>query len=233
MKLRIAAIIVFLAGATLLSGSVMRSRKARTTKPKPFVVQYLAYRPNKSGALEVYEFRVRAVSQTGEWKETRYSTYGKAFTWGAQKDGLFTASEDSRQFYGEFNPEIATTAMRSEDELKNNPQFAGTEEIAGLSTYILRMNDAGLEANYSPKTGMTALKEVLRDTKTNAVIYLQEAVSVEFRDLSVDEIKLPDLPVRFDLINHRIEVMQAAHQDNKAAALSEAVSKFRSDQSRK
>lgn len=230
MKLRIAAFTIFLFGVILLTGSVVRSRRAKTTKPRPFVVQYLAYRPDKSGSLEVYEFRVRAVSQTGEWKETRYSTYGKAFTWGAENAGLFTADEGSRQFYGEFNPEIAKAAMRSEDELKNSPQFAGTEEIAGLTTYILKINDAGLEANYSPRTGMTVLKEVLRDPKTNAVLYLQEAVSVEFRDLSAEEIKLPELPVRFDLINHRIEVMQAAHQDTKAAALSEAISRFRKGQ---
>lgn len=230
MKLRIIALIIFLAGATLLTGSIVRSQKAKATKPMPFVVQYLAYRPDKNGSLEVYEFRVRAVSQTGEWKETRYSTYGKASTWGAQNDGLFTVNEDSRQFYGEFDPELARTAMRSEDELKNSPQLAGTEEIAGLNTYILRINDAGLEANYSPKTGMTSLKEVLRDRQTNAVLYLQEAVSIEFRNLSEEEIKLPQLPVRFDLVNHRIEVLQAAHQDNKATELRQSMSRFRAAQ---
>ena len=77
---------------------------------------------------------------------------------------------------------------------------------------------------------MTVLKELARDPSTNAILYLQEAVSVEFRDLSADEIKLPDLPVKFDLINHRIETMKAAHQDDKAAALSEAMAKFRARQ---
>lgn len=120
--------------------------------------------------------------------------------------------------------------MRSEEELKNSPQLVGTEEIAGLNTYILRINGAGVEANYSPKTGMTVLKEMARDPKTSAILYLQEAVSVEFRDLTTDEIKLPELPVKFDLVAHRIETMKAAHQDDKAAALSEAVDKFRARQ---
>lgn len=230
MKLRIVAVIICLVGVALLTGSVVRSGKARATKPKSFVVQYLAYHPDKNGSLEVHEFLARAVSQTGEWKETRYSTYGKAQTWGADSRGVFTVGEDSRQFYGQFEPEIARVAMRSEEELKNSPQLAGTEEIAGLNTYILRIDGTGVEANYSPKTGMTVLKELARDPKTNAILYLQEAVSVEFRDLSADEIQLPELPVRFDLINHRIETMRAAHQDEKAAALSEAMSKFRARQ---
>lgn len=230
MKLRIVAISIFVIGVALLTGSVVRSGKATVTKPKSFVVQYLAYHPDKNGSLAVDEFRVRAVSQTGEWKETRYSTYGKAQTWGADSSGLFTVSESSRQFYGEFQPEIAKAAMRSEEELKNSPQLVGTEEIAGLNTYALRISGTGVEANYSPKTGMTVLKELARDPSTNAILYLQEAVSVEFRDLSADEIKLPDLPVKFDLINHRIETMKAAHQDDKAAALSQAMAKFRARQ---
>ena len=82
MKLRIVDITIFVIGVALLTGSVVRSGKATVTKPKSFVVQYLAYHPDKNGSLAVDEFRVRAVGQTGEWKETRYSTYGKAQTWG-------------------------------------------------------------------------------------------------------------------------------------------------------
>lgn len=230
MKLRIVAIGVFVIGVALLTGSVVRSGKATATKPKSFVVQYLAYHPDKNGSLEVDQFMVRAVSQTGEWKETRYSTSGKIQTWGADSRGVFTVGEDSRQFFGEFAPEIARGAMRSEEELKNSPQLVGTEEIAGLNTYILRINGTGVEGNFSPKTGMTVLKEMARDPETKAILYLQEAVSVEFRDLSADEITLPELPVKFDLVNHRIEAMRAAHQDDKAAALSEAITKFRAQQ---
>ncbi len=89
------------------------------TEPRPFVVHYIAYSPEKGDSLEPVEYSIRAVNADGEWKETRYSlTESKRSKLGASKDGLFIINGDSRQYYGDFNAEIARTAMRSEKELK-------------------------------------------------------------------------------------------------------------------
>ncbi len=61
-----------------------------------------------------------------------------------------------------------------------------TEEVAGLKVYVL-MVGGNLEQSYSPLTGTTPLKTVIYSEPGDAVpVLVQEAVNVEFRELSHD-----------------------------------------------
>ncbi|HXG64094.1 MAG TPA: hypothetical protein VNO70_03245 [Blastocatellia bacterium] len=232
MKFKMVALLIFLCGLTLFSVSMIQSKRAETIAPKTprsFVVHYLASRADNGGPLKPYEYRVRAVNSMGEWKETRYSFDGKVSTWGAAKDGLQIISGNSRQYYGEYNPEVAKTAMRSEEVLKKHPQLTRIEEIAGLKTYILR-NEYGDEAGYSPETGVTTLKEVARSGPgSDTIIHLQEALNVEFRELSENEVRLPDLPIRFDLAQQKAQALRAAGHHERADALEQGISKLKAN----
>jgi hypothetical protein len=235
MRLRIVCLVIFLCGLGLFTASITRSREVPATEtakiePRPFVVHYIAYSPEKGDSLEPVEYSIRAVNADGEWKETRYSlTETKRSTLGASKDGLFIIKGDSRQYYAEFNAEIARNAMRSEKEMKLNPQFTRTEQLAGLTTYILKVEN-GMEIGYSPLTGATPLKEVLySNSDNNKILHLLEAVKVEFRELSKDEIDFPVLPVRFDIAEQKIESLKSAGFDKQAEVLRQGINKLKSN----
>jgi hypothetical protein len=170
---------------------------------------------------------VRAVSSTGEWKETRYSFDGKISTWGATKEGLFSVNGNAPQYFGDYDMEVAKNAMRSEEDLKKHPQLVRTEQIAGLRAYVLR-DVHGSEGYYSPETGKTILKEIIHASpNTDTIVHLTEALKVEFRDLSEDEAQLPDLPLRFDLADDKVRTLREAGQSERADRLQQAINKFK------
>lgn len=228
MKLRIASLMVLICGASLFAFGLLRSRKAEATgitAARPFVVQYLVSRLD-NGSLKPYEYRIRAVSADGEWKETRYSFEGKVSTWGGTKEGLYLVANGVRQYYGEFKAEISRSAMRSEYELKNSPQLTRVEQIAGLKTYILKNKD-GDEGGYSPETGITTLKEVAHSKdSSDTVVHSLEALSVEFRELSPNELQLEDLPIRFDIANKKVAALERSGLHDAAEALRKAINRM-------
>lgn len=139
------ALIIFLLGSGLLAGSIMKAQRAKKTAPtavRSFVVQYLVSRSENGGSFIPYEYDIRAVSSTGEWKETRYSFDNKVSTWGGASDGLYMVSGGFRQYFGDYDLEFTKSAMRSEEEFKTSPQFIRVENLLGLTTYVLK-DDAG------------------------------------------------------------------------------------------
>jgi hypothetical protein len=171
---------------------------------------------------------VRAVDSTGEWKETRYAFDGKVSRWGAAKDGLYTISENARQFYGEFDIEVAKKPMASEEGFKKHPQLVRTEQIAGLKTYVLK-DQNGIETSYSLQTGKTILKAAIYSNDDSSLIDLVEALKIEFRELTGDEAQLPDLPVRFDIVEQKIQTLRAAGQVNHAERLQQAAYRLKAN----
>lgn len=227
MKLKVASLVIFLAGSALFTGSIVRSYKKAPKAPRSFVVQYLVSRSEDGGPLVPYEFDVRAVSASGEWKETRYSFEGKVSTWGGAADGLYIVSGKSRQYYGESNLELARTAMRYEEGLKKHPQLVRTEVVAGLKTYVLREPN-GSEGSFSPETGITTLKEAIySEPDSDTVIHLQEALNIEFRELSQGEAELPDLPVAFDVAEKKAQSLRAAGNAERAEILLQAINRLK------
>lgn len=84
---------------------------------------------------------------------------------------------------------------------KNHPEFVREEFVAGLKTYVHRAvhadgSGAWIENFYAPETGLTALKTVMHHG--DGAEYVIEAINVQFRDVSDEEVALPNLPIRFD-----------------------------------
>ena len=235
MRLRIISLILFVCGVTLFTGSVIKARKAKNLAPRSFVVQYLVSRSENNNALTPCEYRVRWTSSTGEWKETRYSFKdGKVSTWGGAGDGLYLISGNSRQYFGDNNLESARVAMRSAEGFKSSPTFKRTEQLLGLTTYVLKDPNPvwDIEVNYAPETGPTSLKHVIHANSGDgeSFIEVKEAINIEFRDLSEDEVKLPDLPVRFDIAEQKAKDLKAAGQLERANSFLEAANKLKTMQ---
>jgi hypothetical protein len=227
MKLRTLALATFLCGCVLLGISLIKVNKAKAVESEPttvrsFVMQSLVSQSENGASLTPIGFYIRAVSSTGEWKETRYSFDGKVSALVGAKDGLYVINENSKQLYGESNPELFRSAMRSEEKLQRSPQFIGTDEVAGIKTYVLR-HKMGDEGHYSPLTGATPLKLVFRASLEGPPVRVIEALSVEFRPVSEEEVSAGDLPVELDVIRERVESLKRAGANQQAQRLEQFI----------
>jgi len=231
MKLRILSLVVFISGFALLAGSLIKDRKAKaialeSTEARSFVIHSLVSSSENGDPLTPQGFHVRAVSATGEWKETRYSFDGRVSTLAGTKDGIYVISGKSKHLYGQNKIELINNLMRSEEELRNNPQFVGTEEVAGIKTYVLRHKMGG-EAYYSPLTGVTPLKLVLRDNMGSPPVMVIEALSVEFRAFSDKDINIDNLPIELDVAKARLESLKSAGASQQAQKLEQFIEEIR------
>lgn len=231
MRLKLVSLLVLCVGSALLVGALIRGGNVnakRSTKLRSFVVHYLASRSDDGKTLTPYEYRIRAVSPDGGWKETRYSFDNRVATWGADSTGLYTISGSTKNYYGESNSQVLRTWLPSTEDLKNSPQYLKTDVIAGLQAYVLRTVN-GDESSYSPETGATTLKEVIVAEKgSDSIVHQIEALKVEFRELSDSETQLPNLPLKFEIAEQRIRAMREAGLSEAANDLEQAMRILRS-----
>jgi hypothetical protein len=54
---------------------------------------------------------------------------------------------------------------------------------------------------------------------SNGEAFIEEAVSLEFRDVSDEEVTLPGLPVNFDYVERKIESLRACGIDRGSSAI--------------
>lgn len=233
MRLRIIASITFVCGLVLFTTSIVSSRKA-ASQPSPqsqsFVIDYLVYQAEEGGTLKLTSYQERVVSATGEWKETRRSIEGKVTTLAGTSEGLFIVNEkeQSKQLYGPSSAQGATGQTGSADMLKNHPLLVRTEELAGRKAYILKPPGGRMEMGYAPETGQTLLKEVIFSSpESDSIIFIKEAVKIEFREVSEDELKTPDLPIRFDLANEKLKALRESGRQDAADSLQRLIDKYK------
>jgi len=235
MKLKVVATAVFLLGLALFVNSQISAQKAtqpESSEQKPFVIHYLVSRSSDGGALQPYEYRVKYVNSSGEWKESRYSFDGKVVTWSASKDGLFIVGKDSRQYYGKYDPEMIRHPNASKEAITSSPQFTRTERVAGLEAYVLKETgpSAETETAVAVETGKIPLRTVsILKQGDRQVVHRIEAVGVEFRDIADDEYQLANLPIRFELAGQRVQSLKQAGQSELAATLESAMNKLKAN----
>jgi hypothetical protein len=107
--------------------------------------------------------------------------------------------DDRLEYSGTADVELERDKTASTaDWITKSPGYVGTESLAGLKVYTTHDNadDEWMESAYSPLTRGTPLRfrRHFRNVEEN-----EEAVSVDFREVSADEIKPPDLPISFEL----------------------------------
>jgi hypothetical protein len=230
MRPRIIASVIFLCGLAFLITSMIATRKAKgepTSQPKSFLVHYLVSRAGEDGVFRLSEYEERAVSSTGEWKETRRHVDGTVATLAGTSEGLYVIKGESKYLYAERAG--SGQGIVPEEVLKNHPDLVSIEELAGLKTYILKSRESGVETGYAPETGRTALKLVLRTSPDSAPVLIKEAVKVEFRDLSEDELKSPDLPVKFDMAEERIRALRNSGRQDTADSMERLMEKIKAN----
>lgn len=199
---KITAVVVFAVGASLLIKAAIADQD-RT--PKSFLITYKVSRIETNIAPVVEEIRVQAVRPNGEYKlSIYYLASGKTVEYVAGRDSVYEIKSDSLQYFGNaLSPELRKS-FQSPAFLKSHPNFSREESVCGLTTYVLHTQDGDewIEGYSAPETGNIPLKTVLYHGNGSYTVI--EAISVQFLDVPDGEVRLPDLPVRFDAAEQRV-----------------------------
>jgi hypothetical protein len=200
---KIAAVLVFAVGLILfIQAGIATQAKAS----KSFVVTYKVSNIEADNKPVIEEIRVQSVKATGEYKMTiYYLPSGKTAEYIATQDSVYEVKTDSLQYFGKALSSELNNNFRSAAFLKTHPNFSREEKICDLTTYVLHTQDgdAWIEGYSAVETGNTQLKTVLYHGNGSYTVI--EAISVQFRDVSDDEVRLPDLPVKFNKADQRVD----------------------------
>ena len=200
---KIVAVLVFAVGLVLFIQSGIATQAKAS---KSFVVTYKVSNIEADAKPVVEEIRVKSVKATGEYKQTFYYLQsGRTAEYVATQDSVYEVKTDSLQYFGKaLSPELNNN-FRSPAFLKNHPNFSREEKICDLTTYVLHTQDgdAWIESYSAIETGNTPLETVLYHGNGGYTVI--EAVSVQFRDVSDDEVRLPDLPVKFNKAEQKVD----------------------------
>jgi hypothetical protein len=202
---RILCITVFLIGVmTFLQASGNQSdglADDKDTEPAlPFVVSYIETHVSSDGSEKVVGGRTRYVKANGEWRLVLHGARGNELppesthtsndpVYAALPEGVFakgSGSKERRQVSEGLPDERMSQFFRSHRSLSNHAGFIRTDKLAGLEVYVLRTETPhfSVEDSYSPKTGYTPLRKVVRYTDGTEIRI--EATRVEFKEIPED-----------------------------------------------
>jgi hypothetical protein len=196
---QIIAVVIFLAGAVLLS--IAYAKHPAPRKLQPFVATYITTLETQDAQNGQSALAVRAVTGDGRWRETRWREAGKVVEM-ADANGVYSLDDGQGLQY---------TGPNSQDEISPDrfAQATRTEMVAGLKAYIFRTDnpDGYIEYYYVPEMGSHHIKAVIYNASTHYK-YVREAIAIQFRSVSDDEVAVPKLPVKFDDIEKHMEAMR-------------------------
>lgn len=176
----------------------------------------------RDGKLEPRNIRTRFVKYTGEWKEfvQPVSSDKGAMVVASRADGDYAYNNSQGlQLTGSgrspVHPDTFTTAT-----YRTSPNLLRIDKLLGREAYVLR-TDQG-DGDYAeewvvPEFGRMPLKLVLHNHLGGSVT--NQAISVEFMDVTDEMLKMPDLPLKFDFLEKRIKQAEQKGDQETAQAL--------------
>lgn len=192
---KIIAVLMFVIGVSLYLNKVMAGKPVKNV-PRSFVATYTVTNVQNGAEPVVSEIQIHTVKSTGDYKFTSYDVKtGATRNLIAAGDSVYEIKADGIRYSGIAWTEEMREKMRSSQFLRSSPQFVREETVAGMRTFVLRGEGSGdwIEKYYAPETGGTALKTVMNTN--NGGYRITEAINVQFRDVSDDEVALPNLPI--------------------------------------
>lgn len=191
---------VFLGGLVAYIGARARSEP---TPRKSFVIVFKVTDVDAKGQSTLRDIRVQTVKATGEYRLTVLNPAAQASVeYVATKDSIYEVKPDCLQFFG-ATPPAQMNRANTPSAMRALPTFVREETLCALNAFVFRSVDgeSWIETYAAPETGDVILKNV---TYYGGGEYtITEPISIQFRDVSDDEVKLPDLPKRFDKAERR------------------------------
>lgn len=212
---KIVAVLVFAFGAITFVSANLRNSKE---KPKSFVITYLIARSENGETPVVTGLAVKTVGTDGQWKRIIVrrldDEYRRQVSVGFLDSTASYGLEAGRlEYAGTSEAELERDkSARTADWITKSALFVREDSILGLKVYTTHqnLNDGWVEQAFSPLTRSAPL--VFREHSGN-VEHTEEALSIEFRAVSPDEIKPPNLPISFEL-SKRLEKGMASNPEN-------------------
>ena len=213
---KIVAVVVFAFGAWSFVSAQLRGSKETS---RSFVVTYLISRSENGQVPIVTGLAVKAVSAEGEWKQTKVRRADgqpnqEVSIRFLDKTAPFKLEAGKLEYVGGTSEaELERDRIaRNPDWITRSPLFQKEGSMLGLKVYLTHqdLNDGWIEQAFSPLMRSTPLvyREHLGNVETE-----EEAISVQFRDVSPEEIKPPDLPISFEWLK-RLEQGMLSNPEN-------------------
>lgn len=215
---KVVAVLVFVSGVIAFGSSNFKNSKE---KAKSFVITYVNTRSENGETPVVTGLAVKTVGADGQWKRITVRRPGDGYhrevsVTFLDKTASYRLEADRLDYTGtsEDESERHKTA-RTADWITKSTLFAGEELMLGLRVYRTHQDigDGWVEQAFSPVTRSIPL--LYREHFGN-VEETEEAVSIEFREVSLDEIKPPNLPISFELMK-RFEKGMESNPENAEA----------------
>lgn len=215
---KIFSLLVFVIGVyAFASRYYSQDAKVATLDRKPVFLVLQEYSVENKKAGPVTRLKTIAVNPQESYKITNFDlASGQSNTTVGNQLASFVVKNDSLQYQSpaDYFNDFNRNSM-SEDFFRSNKLFAGESVVCGLKTFILRNDDGEttFEDYYSPQIGWFAVKRVKTD-KASGDQEIEEAVSIQFRDLANHEYQIPKLPIKFDDANQMIASLRASGHPN-------------------
>jgi hypothetical protein len=219
MKLRllvkVVAVLMFIFGVlTFVSARLKKTEE----QPKSFVITYVVTRSENGRAPVATGLIVKTVSAGGEWKQTKVRRLDDEYREQVSirfldKTAAYKLEDTRLDYVGASESELERDKIaRTSNWVTGSTLFVGEASMLGLKVYTTHqnLNDGWVEQAFSPLTRSTPL--LYREHSGN-VETTEEAVSIQFRDVSPDEIKPPDLPISFEW-SKRLEKAMLSNSEN-------------------
>lgn len=215
-KLRVLTITVLV--ATLFLSAYAITRKSTQYKPRAFRMTQVESSITPDGT-RVRNIRVRLTNAAGVWKEfVLNQSTGAATINAANTEGNYTLKDSRLRLTGGGVQAMPLEAY-STATYKHHPSLNRTEDVLGFKCYVLH-TDRGdgdyVEEWIAPQFGRVPIKLLIHHAEGDTLI---EPLSVEFAEVSEEDLKLPDMPIQYDLLEKRIEAAEQHGQRGMADSL--------------
>lgn len=202
MKTKSVVLLLLLMGLGVGAGVAAKLKLVAAAKANSaFTLHSQVTRLNPQDGSAVVSQEVRYVSANGDFHAIHTEADGKVReSFFERGRGFFTVNPKDKLLSQNKNVSPAGVNARSQtaEELRANPQFIRMDKVLGYTAYVHRVMDeaTGLpstDAYFAPQFGSTPLK--LEIYSGGQVVYVTEAVRVQWGEPDAALLKGPDYPV--------------------------------------
>ncbi len=202
--LRYFALGILTVGMVMYVSNIFAKRKVNIER-HPFTLTTAKFRIINNGPPLLEYVATRFARTSSYWKEIRTDVRSQTIrTQEAKEGGIYDVGAEKKEWLSK------TTDMDewyTDDTLRANPQFVRTEQLLGLTVYVLRLeisSEDWSETYHAPETGRTPFK-IHNSYHGGKEQYIVEPMSLTFGEIPDSVFAGPDLPVSFEHIQELIK----------------------------
>lgn len=211
--LRITSISVFLLSMLISASGINILQTQKVYPARSYVMISTTTSVSPDGVPRVRGMRTRWVTAANEWKEvvTSIQPDGKTLsrTTFSKPEGAYAVDEktNSLQYIGATSKH--GDKFRSTEFMYQREGFVRKDVLLGFETFVYRIpSNTGtpneyIDVHYAPEIGSVPVKTVMHAPDGRETIV--EAIRIDFVEITNEMLAKPNLPVRFDFLQAKID----------------------------